>query len=125
MGRKILAADDSASIRQLVRFSLKGTDCEVVEAEDGEVALHLVRTSPVDLILTDLDMPGMDGIALTRAVRALGPDGRMPILILTTESDEAFKRQARAAGATGWITKPFKPLQLVQLVDRFSGGQGP
>lgn len=116
MSKTILAVDDSASIRQMVSFTLHQAGHTVVEAVDGQDALAKLRQHPADLIVTDLNMPNMDGIELIRQVRAQ-PTGRFtPIILLTTESQPAKKLEARAAGATGWIVKPFTPEQLVAVI---------
>ena len=116
MGRKIITVDDAATIRKMVSFTLKGAGHEVFEAQDGLVALSLLQTRAVDLVITDVHMPNMGGIELTRRLRALPGFGRTPILLLTTESDPAKKTEGRAAGATGWIVKPFSQDQLLALV---------
>lgn len=110
---EILAADDSESIRQMVVFSLKREGFSVVEAADGAEALEKARENPFHLVITDLDMPRMNGIQLVRELRKLSGYGKTPILLLTTESEAGIKNEARAAGASGWITKPFRPDQLV------------
>jgi two-component system chemotaxis response regulator CheY len=118
MALKILTADDSASIRQMVAFSLEQGSYETVTASDGQDAFEKLQQTPVDMLISDLDMPRMDGIQLTRKVRGLPQYRRVPILILTTESDSTIKTRAKAAGATGWITKPFTPKQLIAVVDK-------
>jgi len=118
MAKKILIADDSASMRQLITYTLEGAGYEVIAAEDGEIALAKLKNGRVNLIVTDLNMPKMDGIALIREVRKL-PGGRFtPIVMLTTESMAAKKEEGRQAGATGWIVKPFKPEQLLAVVKK-------
>jgi len=118
MSKRILIADDSASMRQLITFSLKDAGYEVIAAADGAEALEKLKSERVNLIVTDLNMPKMDGISLIRAVRkSLG--GRFtPIVMLTTESMPAKKQEGREAGATGWIVKPFKPEQLIAVVKK-------
>jgi len=121
MTRRILAVDDSASMRQMVRAALEADGYEVREAENGARALEALDDAPVDLVITDLYMPQMDGLALLRAIRER-PDHRFtPVLMLTTESGEEMKRRGRAAGATGWLVKPFQPGQLRQVVARVLG----
>ncbi|MFP4030390.1 MAG: response regulator [Desulfococcaceae bacterium] len=115
---EILAADDSESIRQMVAFSLKREGFSVTEAADGAEALEKAREKPFDLVITDLDMPKMNGIQLVRELRELGGYGKTPILLLTTESDAGLKKEARNAGASGWIVKPFRPDQLVATVQK-------
>jgi two-component system chemotaxis response regulator CheY len=117
----ILAVDDSASMRQMVAFTLKGAGYEVVEAGDGQEALGLAKTRKVHLVLTDVNMPKMDGIALIRALRTL-PDYKFtPMLMLTTESAPEKKQEGKAAGATGWIVKPFNPEQLLATIKKVLG----
>jgi two-component system chemotaxis response regulator CheY len=117
----ILAVDDSASMRQMVSFTLKGAGYDVVEADDGVNALSAVKGKKVDLVVTDVNMPNMDGISLIKELRAL-PDFKFtPILMLTTESTDGKKAEGKAAGATGWIVKPFNPEQLVATIKKVLG----
>lgn len=117
----ILAVDDSVSMRQMVTFTLKGAGFDVVEAEDGVAALNVAKGKKVDLVLTDVNMPNMDGIALIRALRGL-PDYKFtPILMLTTESADNKKQEGKSAGATGWIVKPFNPDQLLATIKKVLG----
>jgi two-component system chemotaxis response regulator CheY len=118
MAIEILAADDSESIRQMVVFSLKREGFSVVEAADGAEALEKARENPFHLVITDLDMPRMNGIQLVQELRKLAGYGKTPILLLTTESDAGLKKEARSAGASGWIIKPFRPDQLVATVQK-------
>lgn len=118
MSKIIMTADDSASVRQMVSFTLKQAGYDVIEAVDGQDALNKISGSTVDLLLTDLNMPNMDGIELTRQVRALSEYRFLPIILLTTESQAEKKQEGKAAGATGWIVKPFKPDQLVGVVKK-------
>lgn len=118
MGKTILTVDDASTMRKMVSFTLKGAGHQVVEAPDGADALALLRSRPVDLVITDIHMPKMNGIELTRQLRALPNFGRTPILLLTTESDPGKKAEGRAAGATGWIVKPFNQEQLLAIVAR-------
>jgi two-component system chemotaxis response regulator CheY len=115
---RILAVDDSASMRQMVRYTLEGAGFEVVQAADGAEALEYARAHGVDLVLTDVNMPGMDGIALVRELRALETYKYTPMLVLTTESGQDTKQRGREAGATGWIVKPFNPEQLLATIAR-------
>jgi len=115
---KILAVDDSASMRQMVSFTLRNAGHEVLEAADGREALEIARKTPVNLVLSDVNMPNMDGIQLIRELRALPSYRFTPILMLTTESAASRKQEGKAAGATGWIVKPFDPDQLLATVDR-------
>jgi two-component system chemotaxis response regulator CheY len=112
----ILAVDDSASMRQIVSFTLRNAGYGVVEAVDGEDAWRQASGRDFSLVLTDQNMPQLDGIGLTRRMRADPRFGQTPILILTTESADAMKQAGRAAGATGWIVKPFDPARLVDVV---------
>ncbi|MGE0085872.1 MAG: response regulator [Desulfococcaceae bacterium] len=116
MKQKIMAVDDSESIRQMVSFSLKMGNYEVMEAENGQDAYEKLLETSVDMLITDLDMPEMNGIDLIRQVREIPKYRNMPILILTTHSDTEMKKQARLAGANGWIIKPFRPNQLIGAV---------
>lgn len=119
MSRTILTADDSASVRQMVSFTLRQEGYEVVEAVDGQDALNKLNSQAVHMLITDLNMPNMDGIELIRQVRAAGGGNRcIPIVMLTTESQDSKKQEGKAAGATGWIVKPFKPEQLVAVVKK-------
>ena len=122
MTKTILAVDDSASIRQMVSFTLKGAGYEVVEAVDGKDALDKARNHDVSLILTDINMPRMDGLALVKSLRILPRYKIAPILMLTTESSDAMKAEGRAAGATGWLVKPFDPKRLLEVVKKVIGG---
>jgi two-component system chemotaxis response regulator CheY len=112
----ILAVDDSASIRQMVTFTLKGAGFDVIEATDGLAALDIARRQSVNLVLTDVNMPGMDGISLIRELRKLPAYRFTPLLMLTTESGSDKKAEGKAAGATGWLVKPFNPEQLVATI---------
>jgi two-component system, chemotaxis family, chemotaxis protein CheY len=114
----ILAVDDSASMRQMVAFTLKGAGYQVVEAADGQEGLDRAREKNVDLVLTDQNMPRMDGISLVKQLRSLPQYKGTPILILTTESSDAMKVQGKAAGATGWLVKPFDPAKLIEVVKK-------
>lgn len=116
--RVILAVDDSASMRQMVRFTLEGAGYRVVQAADGVEALEFAKGSPVDLVLTDVNMPRMDGITLVRELRGLSTYKFTPMLVLTTESGQDTKQRGKQAGATGWIVKPFSPEQLLSTIAR-------
>ncbi len=118
MAKKILTVDDSKTMRDMVRFTLSSAGFEVVEAEDGVQALSVLDKTSVDLIITDINMPNMDGVTLVRRVRGGGNHRGVPILVLTTEGGEAKKADGKAAGATGWIVKPFTPDKLVQVVNK-------
>ncbi|MFT5717071.1 MAG: two-component system chemotaxis response regulator CheY [Oleiphilaceae bacterium] len=117
----ILAVDDSASMRQMVSFTLKGAGYTVIEAEDGQKALDKAKGSAVDLVLTDVNMPVMDGIELVRNLRTLPAYKFTPILMLTTESAGDKKVQGKNAGATGWLVKPFNPEQLLATIKKVMG----
>ena len=114
----ILTVDDSASMRQMVSFTLKTAGYEVVEAVDGEDALDKARARDFDLVLTDQNMPRLDGIGLTRRLRQQPKFKATPILILTTESSDQMKQLGRAAGATGWLVKPFDPAKLIEVIKK-------
>ena len=116
MAATILAVDDSASMRQMVGFTLRRAGYEVVEAEDGVEALEFAREHSVDLVLTDVNMPRMDGITLVRELRALGTYKFVPMLVLTTEAGPEKKLQGKQAGATGWLVKPFNPEKLLATI---------
>ncbi len=117
MPKKIMTVDDSASVRQMVVMTLKNAGYEVVEASDGKDALSKL-SGPVDMIITDLNMPNMDGITLIKNVRAQSQYKFIPIVMLTTESQAEKKQEGKTAGATGWIVKPFKPDQLLAVVQK-------
>ena len=114
----ILAVDDSASMRQMVSFTLKNAGYNVVEAVDGQDALNHANHRGFDLVLTDQNMPRLDGIGLTKKLRDHPAYKATPILILTTESSDAMKQSGRAAGATGWLVKPFDPAKLVEVIKK-------
>ncbi len=120
VARVILTVDDSASVRQMVKFTLSDAGYTVIEAVDGEDALAKL-SSPVNLVITDLNMPKLDGIGLIRGVRSMPACKGIPIVMLTTESQESRKQEGKAAGATGWIVKPFTPQQLLAVVKRLLG----
>jgi two-component system chemotaxis response regulator CheY len=117
----ILAVDDSASMRQMVAFTLSSAGHVVTNAEDGKHALELARQQAFDLVLTDINMPVMDGLSLTRELRQLPAFRFTPILVLTTEAGPEKKQEGRAAGATGWLVKPFNPEQLLATVKKVLG----
>jgi two-component system chemotaxis response regulator CheY len=116
MPKRVLTVDDSKTMRDMVSFTLKGAGFEVLEAEDGIRALSVLSSNSVDLVITDINMPNMDGVTLTRQLRAKPNFKSTPILILTTEGGEDKRAEGRAAGATGWIVKPFAPDKLLQVV---------
>ena len=117
----VLAVDDSASMRQMVSFTLKTAGFEVIEAVDGVDALAKAKDKQVDVVVSDVNMPNMDGIELISELRALPQYKFTPMLMLTTESGGDKKTQGKAAGATGWIIKPFNPEQLVKTVNKVLG----
>jgi two-component system, chemotaxis family, chemotaxis protein CheY len=121
MTKVILTVDDSASVRQMVSFTLKGAGYKVIEATDGEDALSKINGSEVHMMITDLNMPRMDGIELIRRARAEPALKFIPIIMLTTESQATRKQEGKNAGATGWIVKPFKPEQLLAVVKKVLG----
>ena len=125
MAKTILTVDDSASVRQMVKFALSGAGYDVIEAVDGEDALVKLAGSsnpvPINMVITDLNMPRLDGIGLIRRVRANPACKGVPIVMLTTESQESRKQEGKAAGATGWIVKPFTTQQLLAVVKRVLG----
>jgi two-component system chemotaxis response regulator CheY len=120
----VFVVEDSRTMRTLVRSALERDGYEVRESADGRQALAALHTTAPDLVITDINMPEMDGITLVREIRKLPALGRTPVLILTTESDDEVKARARAAGATGWIGKPFHPDQLRQVVAHVLGRPG-
>ena len=121
MAKKILSVDDSASVRQMVTFALETAGYQAVQAGDGKEALALLKTTPVDMIVTDLNMPNLNGIELIKQVRALPGFKFVPLVLLTTESEDSKKAEGKAAGATGWIVKPFKQDQLLAVVKKLLG----
>lgn len=113
-----MTADDSASMRQMVSFTLKKAGFSVMEATDGQDALGKLHSARVDMLITDLNMPVLDGLELIKRVRMLPQFRYIPIIMLTTESQADKKQAGKAAGATGWIVKPFTQDQLVAVVNR-------
>lgn len=118
MAKNILTVDDSASIRNMASFTLKESGYEVTEAVDGQDGLDKAKSKNFDLILTDQNMPRMDGISLTKKLRDNPKFKTTPILILTTESSDQMKQAGRAAGATGWLVKPFDPAKLIEVIGK-------
>lgn len=121
MAKKVLCVDDSASIRQLVGMTLSGAGYAVIEAGDGQDGLGKVQSNDISLVVTDLNMPVMDGLTMIRKLRQLPNCRGVPIVFLTTESSDDKKREAKEAGATGWITKPFRQEQLLAVVKKLLG----
>jgi two-component system chemotaxis response regulator CheY len=114
--KKVLVVDDSATVRQVLKITLKNAGYDVLEAKDSDQALSSLAANVVELLVTDLNMPGMDGIELIKNVR-LKPGHRfLPIIMLTTESQPQRKLQGKAAGASGWLTKPFHPENILSIV---------
>jgi two-component system, chemotaxis family, chemotaxis protein CheY len=119
MAKTFLVVDDSASMRQLISFAIKEAGHEVLLAENGNDAIGKLGGPKIDMVITDLNMPEMDGIELIKKLRSM-PDYKFaPILMLTTESQEAMKQEGKRAGASGWIVKPFSPAQLLEVVKKF------
>ena len=121
MSKTILTADDSASVRQMVTFTLKNSGYEVIESIDGVDALQKLEGKKIDMVLTDLNMPNMNGIELIKAIRQIPEHKFVPIILLTTESQAEKKQEGKKAGATGWIVKPFKPEQLIAVTKKVLG----
>ena len=115
---KILVVDDSTTMRQMVSFTLVDAGHDVVEAEDGNKALSAARGKKFDLVITDVNMPGMNGIDLVQSLRALPECKFIPILVLTTEAGAELKQKGKSAGATGWIVKPFNPEVLLETLKK-------
>jgi len=123
MAKIILAVDDSTSIRQMVAFTLKSAGYAVIEAADGQEGLDKANASndTISLVLTDQNMPKMDGLTLIKTLRSQPKFAATPILMLTTESSDEMKSQGKAAGATGWLVKPFDPHKLLEVVKKVIG----
>lgn len=121
MTAKILTVDDSASIRLTTRVTLSNAGYGVTEAVDGLDGLAKLKAGEFDLVVTDLNMPNMDGLSMIRELRKLPAHAGVPVIFLTTESDGELKQQAKAAGATGWLTKPFDPENLVKIIRKVLG----
>lgn len=118
MARTVLAVDDSRTMREMVAFTLKNAGFAVTEAVDGKDGLDKAKAGKFDLVITDINMPNMDGFQLVRALRGEASYKMTPILVLTTEADEAKKNEGKSAGATGWLVKPFNPEKLLQVVNK-------
>ena len=121
MSKVIMTVDDSTSVRQMVCLTLKNAGYTVLEAIDGNDALSKLDGAAVNMVLTDLNMPNLDGIGLIRALRAKTEFKFIPIVLLTTESQAEKKQEGKAAGATGWIVKPFNPEQLLAVIKKVLG----
>jgi len=116
--KKALTVDDSRTMREMVSFTLKGAGFDVIEAEDGRDALAKLGDQKVDVIITDLNMPNMNGFELIISLRANPNYKYTPILMLTTEGDDSKKGEGKAAGATGWLVKPFNPEKLIAVIEK-------
>ncbi len=114
----ILTVDDSPSMRKMVSFTLTGAGYQVVEAVDGVEAFEKAQLQTFDLVLTDQNMPRLDGLGLTRKLRDHPRFKKIPILVLTTESSDLMKQAGREAGATGWLVKPFDPVRLIEVIKK-------
>jgi two-component system chemotaxis response regulator CheY len=119
MAKTILIVDDSASMRQLVTFALKDAGFEVFAAVDGKDALGKLNGKKVDMVVTDLNMPQMDGIELIKQLRSSSATKFTPVVMLTTESQESKKQEGKQAGASGWVVKPFTPEKLIEVIKKF------
>lgn len=118
MAKIIMVVDDSASIRMVVGIALRGAGYEVIEAKDGKDAVEKLTGQKIHLIISDVNMPNMDGIDFVKAVKQMPNYRFTPIIMLTTESDESKKREGQAAGAKAWVVKPFKPEQMISAVQK-------
>lgn len=121
MAKTILTADDSASMREIIAFTLRSANYQVIEAVDGKDALAKLQGVPIHMLITDLNMPNLDGIGLIRQVRGLAQYKYIPIIMVTTESQDEKKQAGRAAGASGWIVKPFRSEQLIAVTRKLLG----
>ncbi|MBD8067124.1 response regulator [Devosia sp. PTR5] len=118
MTLRVLTVDDSRTILAMLHHTLSNAGFEVLQAEDGKQGLDMLRAEAVDVVITDINMPVMDGIEFIRNVRATGQHNSLPILILTTETSQDKRDQGKAAGGTGWIVKPFDPEKLISVIHR-------
>jgi two-component system chemotaxis response regulator CheY len=118
MSKTILTVDDSRTMRDMLMLALSDAGYRVVQAQDGMHGLEVLQSTEPDVIITDINMPRMDGFGFIEGVRSNKRHRAVPILVLTTESDAAKKERARRAGATGWIIKPFNPVKLVEAIRR-------
>ena len=121
MAKRIMIVDDSATVRQVLRLTLENAGYQVIQAVDGQEALEQLDGQTIDMLITDLNMPNLDGIELIRQLRQMDKFRFIPIIMLTTESAEEKKREGKSAGASGWIVKPFKPEQLLKVVKMVLG----
>ncbi|WP_333656084.1 response regulator [Dissulfurispira sp.] len=120
MSKTVLIVDDSASMRQLVSFALRDAGYDVIDAINGKDAMRKLNGTKIEMVITDLNMPEMDGIEFIKQVRNNPGYKFTPIVMLTTESQEAKKQEGKQAGASGWIVKPFTPEQLIDIVKKFA-----
>ena len=120
MTKRILTVDDSKTMLDMLEFTLKGAGYEVLQAVNGQEGLDVLAANPVDVVISDINMPVMDGITFIQELRKLPENKSLPVLILTTESGQDKKDQGRAAGATGWIVKPFDPQKLLAVINKVS-----
>jgi two-component system, chemotaxis family, chemotaxis protein CheY len=121
MGKHILIVDDSTSVRQMVEATLKSANYTVTAAKDGAEALDFCKRNNYDFVLTDQNMPNMDGLTLIKNLRAMGNYSKTPIVVLTTEASDDMKGKGKAAGATGWMVKPFDPAKLLEVAKKVLG----
>lgn len=121
MAKKILVVDDSAAIRQSVTFVLQQEGYETIEASDGVEGLRTIQSNQVDMVISDVNMPNMDGITMVSKIREISTFKFIPIIILTTESQNSKMAEGKAVGATGWIVKPFTSEKLLAVVKKLLG----
>lgn len=124
MAKTVMIVDDSASIRQVVNLTLRKVGYDVIEAVDGQDAMKKLGSVKVNLLICDVNMPNMDGIALLRSLKTLPNYKYVPVIMLTTESHESKKQEGKAAGARAWVVKPFKPEQMLEAVSKLIIQQG-
>ena len=115
---RVLTVDDSRTILAMLHHTLTNAGFEVLQAENGQIGLDVLKNEEVDVVITDINMPVMDGIEFIKQVRATGRHQSLPILILTTETSQDKRDQGRAAGGTGWIVKPFDPEKLISVINK-------
>ena len=118
MAKTILIVDDSPSLRQIVAMTLKGAGFDIIEAGDGKIALSKLDGKKIHLVISDVNMPNMDGITFVQEMKKLAAYKFTPVIMLTTESQEAKKREGQAAGAKAWMVKPFQPAQMLAAVTK-------
>lgn len=121
MSKTILSVDDSASIREMIAFALEPKGYAVVQAEDGNDGLRKMRENKIDMVITDLNMPNMNGIEMTRAIRTDNQFDGVPVILLTTEAQKEKMMEGKAAGAVGWIVKPFDEQKICSIVAKMIG----